>query len=119
MATIEQLEDAVEKIEKAFKFQGLWQKPYIPPPRIDIQETWDEDTQGAARVLNRLFYIRSLPSCARLFGPVRESAIDAFKHDYPSRSERVNYARNQVNLLISDLPLVRGVDTTALSKVSE
>ena len=119
MANIQALLDTIEKIEHQFHHHGMWQNPYIPPPKIQILRDWDPDTRGAAEVLNRIFYVRSMPECARLFGPVRESAVEAFQYDYPTASERVNYARNLLNLLISDIAMLPRLDLSDISRVQE
>jgi hypothetical protein len=119
MASADTLVKTIEKIEKKFKFHGMWGNPYIPPPKIPIRPEWPDDIQKAAEVLNRIFYVRSLPDCSRLFGPVRESAVEAFQHDYNTPMEKVNYARNQLNSLIMDLGIVPGIDKSDLERVSE
>ena len=119
MGKADELLDAIEKIEKMIRFHGLWGNPYIPPPQIPIRGDMPEESQKAAQVLNRIFFVRSLDVTQRLFGPVRESAIEAFQHDYTTVNERVNYARNQLNILIADLPLVKGLDTTGFERISE
>lgn len=119
MADINQIEKMMTKVESQFKFHGMWHPPYIPPPRISIRDDWDESTRRAAEVLNRIFFVRSMPDCSRLFGPVRESAVEAFFQDYGTGSERMDYVRNQLNLLIADVSMIKGLDTTSLSRISE
>jgi len=119
MAQVEEVLKLIKDIEHKFRHHGMWGNPYIPPPHIQIRDEWQKEVQLAAECLNRVFFIRSLPDCSRLFGPVRESMIQAFLIDYRTPGERVNFARNQVNLLLSDLALVRGLDITGLSRVDE
>ncbi len=109
----------VELIEKAFRHHGLWGMPAIPPPQIAIREDWSEDVIIAAKALNKIFYIRSIQACARMFGQVQESRVQAFFEDYGTPSERVDYARNQANLLLSDIKLLRGLDLSSISRISE
>ena len=115
----EELKKTIGLIENQFKRAGLWQRPYVDPPQIKVREEWDEDIQDAAEVLNRVFMVRALPDCSRLFGPVRESSCEAFLHDYTTKMEKVNYARSQVNLLVMDIAMISGIDRGAISKVDE
>jgi len=119
MVDVNELIDVIEKIEHQFRHHGLWLNPYIPPPKINIRDDWDEGSRVSAEVLNRIFWIRSMPDCSRLFGPVRESAIEAFLYDYGSGAERINYARNQLNLLIADLGLLRSIETSGFTRIQE
>jgi hypothetical protein len=109
----------VELIEKAFKHHGLWGMPSIPPPQIAIREDWPEDVIIAAKALNKIFYIRSIQACARMFGQVQESRVQAFFEDYGTPAERVDYARSQANLLLSDIKLLRGLDLSSISHLEE
>ncbi len=119
MADVNEMVKAVERIEGQFRHHGMWLNPYIPPPKIHLREDWDPQTRTAAEILNRIFYIRSMPDCSRLFGPVRESAIEAFLYDYAGAAEKVNYARNQLNLLIADLGMLPRLDKSQLTRVEE
>ena len=119
MADISEMMEVVGKIEGQFRHHGMWLNPYIPPPRISIREDWDTSTRKAAEILNRIFWIRSLPDCSRLFGPVRESAIEAFLYDYPTPDEKVNYARNQLNLLIADIGMLPRIDKSQFSRIEQ
>lgn len=119
MADIREMLKVMGQIEGQFRHHGMWLNPYIPPPKIAIRDDWDEKSQLAAQLLNRIFWVRSMPDCSRLFGPVRESAVDAFLHDYSTGDERVDYARNQLNLLIADIAMVPRIDVSAFSRIEE
>lgn len=117
MVDLNELIKVLEKIEGQFRHHGMWINPYIPPPKISIRDDWDANSRIAAQVLNRIFYVRSMPDCSRLFGPVRESAVEAFLYDYPNGAERVDYARNQLNLLIADIGMLPRLDKSQFSRI--
>lgn len=117
MADVDQMLEVVGKIEGQFRHHGMWLNPYIPPPRIPLREDWDPQTRKAAEILNRIFWIRSLPDCSRLFGPVRESAIEAFLYDHVSPDERADYARSQLNLLIADIGMLPRLDKSQFPRI--
>lgn len=119
MVDVNEMVEVVDRIEGQFRHHGMWLNPYIPPPRIPIRDDWDAQTRTAAEILNRIFWIRSVPDCSRLFGPVRESAIEAFLYDYAGPAEKVNYARNQLNLLIADIGMLPRIDKSQLNRIEE
>jgi hypothetical protein len=117
MAEIKALKEELGKLEDQLRRHGMWRKPAYPPPEIPIKEDWDEKTKGAAEVLNEVFMVRSMPMCCKMFGRIRDSAVHAFIYDYTTPMERVDYARAQLNRLISDLALLPRIDKAAFSKV--
>jgi hypothetical protein len=117
MADISKIEAEVRKIEGQFRRQALWKRPAKKPPQIQIKEGMDETTAAAAKVLNRIFYIRSLPACARMFGHAKDSAVFAFNHDYKTAGQKVEYARVQLNQLISDIAMIAKIDSGSLTKI--
>ena len=60
----------------------------------------------AAEVLNRILLIRSLPTLHRLFGPARETSVQAFYWDHLTLGERQYYVRQQLKRLLADLELL-------------
>jgi hypothetical protein len=54
-----------------------------------------------------------------MFGQVQESRVQAFFEDYGTPAERVDYARTQANLLLSDIKLLRGLDLSSISHLEE
>jgi hypothetical protein len=117
MPDISKLVTEIAKIETLFKRQGMWRTPTPKPPQIHIDDNWDDNTRGAAEVCNRIWWVRSLPDFARLFGSVRAQTVMSFQYDYPSASDKLNFAKNQLNLLIMDMKMVPRIDTSQLNKV--
>lgn len=117
MASIEKIEAEITKIEGQFRRQALWRRPEKKPPQIPLKEGMDETTEAAAKVLNRIFYIRSLPACSRMFGHAKESAVFAFSHDHQTSGQKVEYARVQLNQLISDIALLPKIDQASLNRI--
>ena len=91
MATGDELLDAVKLLEKQFRFHGMWTSPTGMVPKLKIDSKWDKDTRDAAEAMNRIAVVRCLPDCERFFGAFRPSALDAFKQDYLTGSERLAY----------------------------
>jgi len=119
MPTVEQLTDTITKLEKLFRKNGLWRRPEVRPPVVPIRGSWDETTQEAAKLINRVFHVRCLPACARMFGGVNESAVFAFIHDNKSEREKLDYIKRQVNQLISDVGMLPNMDTSGIFKIEE
>jgi len=119
VAKVDEVMKNVDSIEKTIRFHGMWGNPYIPPPQIQIREDWSDEVLIAAKALNKMFFIRSLPMCSRMFGPVRESQIQAFFEDYITAAEKIDYARIQANLLLADLKLIRGLDFRGLTSIGD
>jgi len=117
MASIEKIEVEITKIESQFRRQALWRRPEKKPPKITIKEGMDEATAAAANVMNRIFYVRSLPACARMFGHAKESAVFAFNHDHKTTTQKVEYARVQLNQLISDIAMIAKIDQSTLTRI--
>jgi len=108
----------LDKVERQLRRHAMFRKPDRPPPHIPITERFDEMSRQAAEIANRVFYIRSLPACSKMFGPVSESQVVSFLHDCQSTRDRVEFARNQLNNLISDLGLIPRIDHSAFEKVA-
>ncbi|GMV64896.1 MAG: hypothetical protein KJ050_16520 [Candidatus Omnitrophica bacterium] len=117
MADVKTLRMALKKVEDQLHHQGMWKLPDRTPPQIFIDERWDPKTREVADVLNEVFLIRSMPVCVKMFGPVRDSTVQAFKYDYVTPIDRMEYARSQLNRLIADLGMLPRIDRTQLMKV--
>jgi hypothetical protein len=116
MAEPKALWSAVKKVEDQLRHQGMWRPP--PHfPQLTFDDRWDPLTKEAAEILNRVFLIRSMACCVKMFGPVRESSVQAFKYDYVTPRDRLEYARNSLNRLIADLGMLPRIDRTQLMKV--
>lgn len=116
MAEIKSLKSAIKKMEDQLHHHGMWRPPRSYPHIVD-DERWDPRTREAAEVLNEVFLIRSMPVVVRMFGPVRESTVMAFKYDYVTPDDRVEFARTQINRLVADLGMLPRIDRTQLEKV--
>lgn len=116
MAEVKALKSALKKVEAQLHHHGMWRPP-MHYPHITDDERWDPKTREAAEVLNEVFLIRSMPVCIRMFGPVRESTVMAFKFDYVTPSDRVEFARTQLNRLVADLGMLPRIDRSQLEKV--
>jgi hypothetical protein len=117
MADIQQVSNEIQKIENQFHRHGLWRRPVVKPPKIEIRQNMDEETREVAEVLNRILWIRSLPACTKMFGPAKAGISFAFDHDCKSTSARVELARIQLNSLIGDLGMITQISLASLHKI--
>ena len=109
----------LEQIEHQFRFQGIWQPPDEEYPKIRIRPDWKPNMVNLAETLNRIFYIRSLPAVARLYGPVPDSSADEFLHDFSTVEERREYVENALRRLVDELDLLPQFDATLLDLEEE
>jgi hypothetical protein len=117
MAEVEKIEESLEKIEKQFHKHGLWRRPEGRPPEVRILNNWDDKEREIAKILNRIFYVRSLPACTHMFGEARDSATFAFTHDCKTTRDKIEFVRVQLNQLISDLAMLPKLDRTSMIRI--
>lgn len=117
MATAKDLMEAITMMEKQFRYQGMWQPPADGVPKIKISKKWDAESVAAAEAINRMCVIKMLPDCARFFGSVQDSFLEAFKYDYITGPERMTYATIQFNRLRADIGILPRLDLGAIPKL--
>jgi len=118
MVNLLHLDAELLKVEKTFKRHGKWRKPAIRPPEIRIQEGWEPLEKSVAEILNRIFYIRSLPICAGMFGPCRETQPHLLLSTRKSDMDKVELARAQFNQLVSDLRMLPIFSGSTIERVA-
>ena len=106
MSEIVQMERTLDRIEQEFRRHGLWERPSAPPPRVKVRLNWPKEVINVADILNRIQLIRAQPTLRRLFGPGRDTAIQAFSYDYLTLQERTYFVGQQLKRLMSDLELL-------------
>ena len=118
MVNLLQLEAELLKIEKTFRRHGKWRKPACRPPEIRIQQGWEPLVCKVAEILNRIFYIRSLPACAGMFGPVRETCPQLLLQTRKSDLDKMELARTQFNQLVSDLRMLSIFSDSTIERIA-
>ncbi len=107
---LDKIAKVLSSLEKTFHFFGMWQPPDVECPVVRMQEDWDEDAVRVAKLFNLLVRIRSLPTVARLYGPVPDTLADEFLHDYATLDERTEFLEHQLARLLEELKILQGLD---------
>lgn len=118
MVNLLQIENELLKIEKTFRRHGKWRQPPCRPPEIRIQEGWDPHTIAVSKILNRIFYIRSLPVCSGMFGPVRETSPNLLLQTRKSPMDKAELARAMFNQIVSDLRMLTIFSDSTVERIA-
>jgi hypothetical protein len=114
----EQVEKELKKIESAIHRHGFWRPPAGIPVGARLSGRVTPETEAVGRLMNRIFFIRCLPFCARIFGPAKSSTAQAFVRECKSDRDKMEFVRVQLNQLISDLQALGLFRNPPLEKIA-